>query len=148
MKLWKEGAGRGFFGIENIDWRVESNAKVKHGFQAASGTFVECRLAEDGEMLMAVTGDARALFFETTSSINSNDSGQDTKKMKNSRLTIARELIGDCDEIVGLAFARSSLEKTVYEDETAMIRDYNDPEDDKNKGNDDDDDENIKKRKR
>ena len=30
-------------------------------------------------MLMAVTGAARALFFETTSSINSNDSGKDKK---------------------------------------------------------------------
>ena len=149
VKLWKEGAGKAFLESKTLTGGVESNAKSNTDFQAASGTFVECRLAEDGEMLMAVTGDARALFFETTSSINSNDSGQDTKKMKkkNSRLTIARELIGDCDEIVGLAFARSSLEKTVYEDETAMIRDYNDPDDDKNKGNDDDDDENFKKRK-
>ena len=152
VKLWKEGAGKAFLESKTLTGGVESNAKSNTDFQAASGTFVECRLAEDGEMLMAVTGDARALFFETTSSINSNDSGKDKKKKKkkNSRLTIARELIGDCDEIVGLAFARSSLEKTVYEDETAMIRDYNDPEDDKNKGNDDDDDdddENIKKRK-
>ena len=62
-------------------------------------------------MLMAVTGDARALFFETTSSINSNDSGQDTKKMKkkNSRLTIARidwrlrrnRRLGVCEKFVG-----------------------------------------------
>ena len=104
-------------------------------------------------MLLAVTGDARALFFETTggSSSSSSSKGKDKnngKKGSKSGLTIARELIGDCDEIVGLAFARSSLEKTVYENEIALIRDYNDPEDEKANSDDDvDGDDDARKRK-
>jgi U3 small nucleolar RNA-associated protein 13 len=150
VKLWKEGAGKAFLESKTLTGGVENNAKSNTDFQAASGTFVECRLAEDGEMLMAVTGDARALFFETTNGSGSKE--KDTKsgkKSSRSRLTIARELIGDCDEIVGLAFARSSLEKTVYEDEIALIRDYNDPEDETNNGDNDEDDEDgdAKKRK-
>ena len=154
VKLWKEGAGKAFSESKTLTGGVENNAKSNTDFQAASGTFVECRLAEDGEMLLAVTGDARALFFETTgggSSSNSSSKGKDknnSKKGSKSGLTIARELIGDCDEIVGLAFARSSLEKTVYENEIALIRDYNDPEDEKANGDDDvDGDDDARKRK-
>ena len=140
VKLWKEGTAKAFLESSALTAGVESNAKSNTDFQAASGTFVECQIAEDGEMLVAVTGDARALFYETSTTRNKTKNSN----ISNNKLTIARELIGDCDEIVGLAFARSSLEQTVYENEIALIRDYNDPEEDaeKNKTKDDDDNDN------